>query len=107
MGRTCLSATRGRGATMLRAFWRRISGRTIEREWAASKPGLKHASSAGVGGELMSAAPDERLQETISLQVLTTEGQEIAGLVTPPAIVSGSANVPLAEGIAAQLNVPL
>ncbi|HKB48032.1 MAG TPA: ribose-phosphate diphosphokinase, partial [Ktedonobacterales bacterium] len=55
----------------------------------------------------MSAAPDERLQETISLQVLTTEGQEIAGLVTPPAIVSGSANVPLAEGIAAQLNVPL
>jgi ribose-phosphate pyrophosphokinase len=55
----------------------------------------------------MSAAPDERVEETISLQVLTTEGQEIAGLVTPPAIVSGSANVPLAEGIAAQLNVPL
>jgi ribose-phosphate pyrophosphokinase len=55
----------------------------------------------------MPAAPDERVEETISLQVLTTEGQEIAGLVTPPAIVCGSANVPLAEGIAAQLNVEL
>jgi ribose-phosphate pyrophosphokinase len=50
---------------------------------------------------------EERTEETISLQVLTTDGQEVAGLVTPPAIVSGSANEPLAQAIAARLNTEL
>ncbi len=51
--------------------------------------------------------PDERAEETISLQVLTADGQDVASLVTPPAIVSGTANEALSAEIAAKLGAPL
>lgn len=50
---------------------------------------------------------EERTEETISLQVITADGQDFNSLVTPPAIVCGSANEPLAEEIAAKLGAPL
>ena len=53
------------------------------------------------------ATHEERTEETISLQVLTADGQDVNSLVTPPAIVCGSANEPLAAEIAAKLGAPL
>jgi ribose-phosphate pyrophosphokinase len=54
------------------------------------------------------ATHEERTEDTtISLQVLTADGQDVNSLVTPPAIVCGSANEPLASEIAAKLGAPL
>ena len=50
---------------------------------------------------------EERTEDTISLQVLTADGQDINSLVTPPAVVCGSANEPLALAIAEKLGAPL
>lgn len=56
----------------------------------------------------MSAAGlDDQTPQTVSLQVFTSETKEVTELITPPALVSGSANLPLAEEIARRVGVKL
>ncbi len=56
---------------------------------------------------MSAAGTEDQTPQTVSLQVFTSETQEVTELITPPALVSGSANMPLAVEIARRVGVQL
>jgi ribose-phosphate pyrophosphokinase len=56
---------------------------------------------------MLAAGTEDQTPQTVSLQLFTSETREVTELITPPAVVSGSANLPLAEDIARRLGVSL
>lgn len=60
------------------------------------------------GGATMSAAgTEDQTPQTVSLQIFSSETQEVTELITPPTLIAGSANLPLAEEIARLVGVQL
>src|SRR5262249_14798449 len=93
--------------TQPRASGKRVRWRLRPQDDGSGHQGVRQNTSSAGGRNMSGLRQDEQIADAVSLHVLTTEGQDITGIIAPPALVAGSANLPLTEEISRRLHVPL